>query len=196
MSDDTAPDGAVTREDVTALRQSVDNAVVAVGLETEARLKETEALQLKFVTAAEAAETAAKAAATANRAAAKNRRMGRTVALIGAVLAAAIIIALVTRNRQDHADERERVRQAVVACNNSNLSRQAIQDEFDVFITLLGSAGNPPPTPEAAETRRQTIEKFRQDFRNGTPQALRPRDCSEKAVMSPTPLTTTTTLAG
>jgi hypothetical protein len=171
------------------VRESIDN-------EAAVREQEVAALSLKFVTAAQAADTAAVAAATANRAVAKNRRTGRWVAVALGVAFFALSAGLVNQYRQDQADEEERVRQAVVACNNANLSRKAILDQFDVFITLLGSAGNPPPTQEAATARRELIEKFRQDFRNGTPQALKPRDCSEKAVMSPTPLTSTTVVVG
>lgn len=177
-------------EALVRVRESIDN-------EAAVREQEVAALSLKFVTAAEAAETAAVAAAAANRAVAKSRRTNRWVAVAILLVLLAVAAGLVNKYRTDHADDHERVRQAVVTCNNANLSRAAILDQFDVFITLLGQAGNPPPTPEAAAARQALIDKFRQNFHDGTPQALKPRDCSEKAVTSPTPLpSTTSTLAG
>jgi hypothetical protein len=154
---------------------SLDRVRDSIDREAEVRGREVEALRLKYETA-------------------RRARRRSTVALALAVLA--IAAGLVVKWRQDNADDRERVEAAVVACNNANLSRQAIQDEFDVFITLLGAAGTPPTTPEAVDARRQLIDKFRQDFRNNTPQALRPRDCSPEAVTTPTLVTTTTIAAG
>jgi hypothetical protein len=181
MTDDAASAEALG-ERIYRATESLDLVRDSIDREAEVRAREVEALELKYF--------------TAQRAINRARRSSRIAAVALALAVIAIAAGLIVKWQQDEADERDRIAAEVVACNNANLSRQAIQDEFDVFITLLGAAGTPPATPEAAEARRQLIEKFRQDFRNNTPQALRPRDCSVEAVTSPTLVTTTTVAAG
>jgi hypothetical protein len=154
---------------VNKATESLDRVRDSIDREAEVREREVEALRLKYETARRA-----------------RRRSNAAIAIAIVVLA----LALVAKYRADRADDRAQVRAAVIACNNANLSRQAIQDEFDVFITALTTAGAQPTTVEATVARQAMIDKFRADFRANTPAALRPRDCSEEAVTSPTVLTT------
>lgn len=77
---------------------------------------------------------------------------------------------------------------AIVNCQNANVSRQAIIDEFSSFITVLVAISPPATTSEVAAARQQVVDKLRADFAAATPPALLPRDCSVKAVTSPTTL--------
>lgn len=106
-------------------------------------------------------------------------------AVVAAVLAVAVAFLATFNYRQSQrinevigVRERDRVADAVAACQRSNDARQATVDTFSQFITVLAAAGQQPTTPEGQQALQQRVDKFRADFNNQIPEALRPRDCS------------------
>lgn len=151
---------------VAELTSSVDRATAAVDRETAVRQAETEALRLKLFTARRAV------------------RIAVTAMVVGFVGTAILI--WVVRQDANHR-ESDRTAAAVVSCRNANESRQAIEDRMEQLVTQLGNT-NAPSDPTAKAVRDQVIAKFLDDFRASMPAALKARDCSPQAAVSPAPV--------
>lgn len=145
--------------------------------ETESRVAEQTLLARKQLTAERAIDESKRASRRAWR--------GCLLGVAALVLVVAVFSVLWNRRLADQTNA------AVVNCQNANVSRKAIIDEFSSFIDVLVAVSPPATTAEVAQARKQTIDKLRTDFAAATPTALLPRDCSVKAVTSPTTLATT-----
>ena len=165
------------------LTDSVDGLRQAVDEERAVRADEIDATKRKFETAQRARKRS-------------NLALGVAVgaALLGALVSGWLAIRSM---RETDARERDRVRAAVVTCENGNVTRAAIEARFQSLIDALIAAAAPPATMEEAEARKERIDRFRAQFANDpAAAALAARNCSPRAASEPASLTTTVTAGG
>lgn len=157
---------------VDELSHKLDQAIAAVDRETQSRIREAEALRLKFFTA---------------------RRSWRlSLATVGLLVALVLVLIGVGWVSDRHQEERT-VNLLVAACVNTNKARAANQARFEQAGGLLFAALaelNPPADPAAAERIRGLLDKatglYVQKMRDTIPVEAQQRNCSEEAVTTPT----------
>lgn len=157
---------------VDELSHKLDQAIDAVDRETQSRIREAEALRLKFFTARRAMFMAAGAVT---------------------IVVALVLVLFVARWVDDRHQEEARVDLLVASCVNTNKARVANQARFEQAGALLFDALaeiNPPASPEDAARIRGLLDKvtgiYVQKLRDTTPVEAQQRNCSEEAVTTPT----------
>lgn len=138
--------------------------------ETAAHEREIDVLRLKYYTA---------------------RRAIRLVIIFGIVGFLIICGVLIRQKQQADQRQQDRIDQLVASCLNSNATKQAIVQTFDVYTVTLGNI-SPSATPEDAANKQRLIEKLRTDFRAAVPPELASLDCNPKTITTPTTFPTTT----
>jgi hypothetical protein len=157
---------------VDELSRKLDEIRAAVDREADSRVAEAEALRLKFYTA----------------------RRSVHLSLVALILVVALVVVLVAvRWRDDRSQDQARTDLLVAACLNTNAARQASQARIEQAGGLLLDA-LVEITPAASQAEKDRVNvliaqveaSYVAKMRETWPVELRPRDCSEGAVTSPT----------
>lgn len=168
MSDQDEP---VTAQQVDAIGRKLDDVIVAVDRETDARLAEAEAMRLKYFTA---------------------RRAMRRSWLAVAVAVVAVAAGLILQWHDQREREDRQVRAAIVTCQGTNAARAALEERIEssggVFADSLNAVApiQPGQEEQRAALIQQLKDRYVQRMRDTVPPELGPKDCTERGVTAPT----------